>query len=941
MMKYLLCALAAIIGATPAGAFTRGQAWGPGKAQINIPNLTAQMVVNQWNALSSLSYNSGATPAALDQYMYPVRNFTGTMNFQLGGATLSTTGPWVFAYDAGRSCFKFRFSGKTATITSIVGGATITQNGQNDTTIEGNCGVAGSMVINFSNTTPISGIFYGTTSTPSYSRWDENTTGRMWFVRQSDLARYNAGVYWTQEFIAAFQGLKPEAIRALGWNSNIGYGGTGSNVVNWGYRRTIESLAWATEQMDFPPGTRCGGATSFCTMSVSSNQVTAAAAADTNLSGWTDGEQITGALGNSLTPMYITGVTGSTGATSGNCKITVSDVTPLSVSMTVLLTGIGGATECLTRSTTILSIDSGTNTFVVNVPKGSGTYTSGGQVGYQTLTITGKSAPAKNIVVTNGGTISSTYSSGIFVNFTYNATLDQVILAVFSGEPANGITNSVPLEAQLQLWNMVGAHFWITLPTWASDDFIANTTNAIYAGLNPSLKMYVELANEFFNNAQQAAGFGRVMGSVLGITPLATASQDPWQGLRSRQIFGLIPTTNWSSSMSRVRRLYCVQSGLGGIQGFVDPMKGLTLVSPGNATYQTYVGGSAVNYDTSPNRPVDYIDDVCSASYVGGGTAFSGQSIDSLFTPTTVDLPALNSVVSYTNSGNINAANAIIDGYIRGDLSSVSLPTTASGTTFSTGATAHGLSVGAILRFTATGGTAYSNINLLTTYKILSVPTSTTFTAGQILTGNISSAVNAGSAGTGTMYLNWISDESSPLNTLANQTIFGNMSGLYTKMQYLAKASNGAFSPAPAGGDLGYRIYEGNIVPTPPSSSQCTNIGISSGDCTTLATAVANWRNSATYAIPTTQYFFETFMGTASGTITYNAMSQAKAPSWFFLLGAGTGGIYALQNGNDLVNPYWRQTYYGFKAFSTNWLLKRDLDPASNDNSPMWLEKAA
>jgi hypothetical protein len=24
-----------------------------------------------------------------------------------------------------------------------------------------------------------------------------------------------------------------------------------------------------------------------------------------------------------------------------------------------------------------------------------------------------------------------------------------------------------------------------------------------------------------------------------------------------------------------------------------------------------------------------------------------------------------------------------------------------------------------------------------------------------------------------------------------------------------------------------------------------------------------------------------------------------------------------------------------------NWLLKRDLDPGSNDNDPMWLEKAA
>jgi hypothetical protein len=39
--------------------------------------------------------------------------------------------------------------------------------------------------------------------------------------------------------------------------------------------------------------------------------------------------------------------------------------------------------------------------------------------------------------------------------------------------------------------------------------------------------------------------------------------------------------------------------------------------------------------------------------------------------------------------------------------------------------------------------------------------------------------------------------------------------------------------------------------------------------------------------------------------------------------------------------PY--QLYDGFGAFHgiVNFLLKRDLDPASNDNDPMWLEKAA
>jgi hypothetical protein len=54
------------------------------------------------------------------------------------------------------------------------------------------------------------------------------------------------------------------------------------------------------------------------------------------------------------------------------------------------------------------------------------------------------------------------------------------------------------------------------------------------------------------------------------------------------------------------------------------------------------------------------------------------------------------------------------------------------------------------------------------------------------------------------------------------------------------------------------------------------------------------------------------------------------------------GGVWgALSNQYDTTSPRWD----AYKAYNAgrplNFLLKRDLDPASNDNSPMWLEKAA
>ena len=905
-----------VLFVTPAYAWKKGgQSWGPGRAQINIPDFTAQVPINLFNAIGSLSYNSGATPAAFDQYMYPVRNFSGRIGMHLGEGIPSTLGPWVMGFDAGRSCFQIEINnGGTVSNISPPGAVTVVGNGTINTTITGNCGQAESFTFTYLNLNAVTTAYFN----GSYTSWNLNTTGRWYWVRQSDLSAYLAGRYWTPEFISGIQGIKPETVRFLGWNSHAGFGSTGSNVVNWGYRRTVDSLMWNMPDADFPPGTRCGtraDTAAFCTMSVSaSSMVTAAPAADTNMSNWVDGEQITGILGGTLSgssTLTITDVTGSTGPTSGNCKITVADTSVLTVSMPVTLGFINGATECRTQHTTILSIDSATQ-FTVNTPKGAGTYTGSGGVGYITLTITGKSGGSKLIWGKNASLIQfETFASGSNVTFTYNATLDAVLLN------SGGITNGVPLEAQLQLANAIGTNFWITLPAWANDNFNLNTFNTIYSGLNPRLKMIAELANEFFNVGQQTFQFSVQMGAALGINTLIDGSSS-WQGLRNRMIFGQIKnSSNWSSSMSRVERAYCVQSGFSGLNSYITPMRGASLISPGTAAYQTYVGGSAVNYDTYPNRPVDYTDTVCSATYIGGGTPFSGQSIDSSnYPPVAADLPALNSVVSYTNSGNINAANAIIDGYIRGDLSSIVLPTTASGTTFT--ATAHGLTTGAYIRFTATGGTAYSNINLLALYKVSTTPTADTFTVKVVQNnGDLSALVNAGSAGSGTMYLNWIGTDASPANTFANLSIFGNLN-LYMKLSYMAQASNGSFSPAPAGGDMGVRAYEGNLVPTPPSSAQCTSLSISAGDCTTLATAVTNWRNSSTYAIPTAQYHFTTFMGTASDAITYNQMPTARAQSWFMISGSGDGGIYALKNGDSWVSPYWRQTYYGVKAYSAN-----------------------
>jgi hypothetical protein len=54
----------------------------------------------------------------------------------------------------------------------------------------------------------------------------------------------------------------------------------------------------------------------------------------------------------------------------------------------------------------------------------------------------------------------------------------------------------------------------------------------------------------------------------------------------------------------------------------------------------------------------------------------------------------------------------------------------------------------------------------------------------------------------------------------------------------------------------------------------------------------------------------------------------------------GAGQVWGLYDQGVYATPY-SPAVESIRAFNLNWLLKRDLDPASNDNDPMWLERAA
>jgi hypothetical protein len=135
---------------------------------------------------------------------------------------------------------------------------------------------------------------------------------------------------------------------------------------------------------------------------------------------------------------------------------------------------------------------------------------------------------------------------------------------------------------------------------------------------------------------------------------------------------------------------------------------------------------------------------------------------------------------------------------------------------------------------------------------------------------------------------------------------------------------------------LGVVNYEGGYQGIAPTASDVVTMGLTStncsptGDGTCLAnefsTLLTAYKNN-TLAI---QVAYDQFSQFAS-------YKSSLAPAWFELGPISTQ--WSLMNGTLYSTPF--QFYYGVANFSGGFLLNRDLDPASNDNSPVGLDKEA
>ncbi|HTG16535.1 MAG TPA: hypothetical protein VK747_14905 [Blastocatellia bacterium] len=747
-------------------------------------------------------------------------------------------------------------------------------------------GGAGSVVFTLPNVNPV-------------MRWDGTGTfaagsGEIAMVRQSDLAAYQAGEFFTPEFLSLLATLHPRAIRTMGWTESRN-NPQSSNSVKFAYRSKLTNFSWVNGQ--YPTSAWSGGANTTGAINAAgtgAGQVgiyTAAPAVDTPLAGWVANEVLLGNIQAAAPSVSISGAVSN----GGKVQLTVSSSAALIAGQAVRIFDVHGTTE-VNGSQTILTVDSATQV-TINVAFVNA-FVSGGtpSLGYQTLAVTGKSGGAKAIFANTGTAgVSITTGTGVFF---YDSVLDVVIYT------SGSVSDGPPIEAQTQLANRLNANLWYVIPEYAEDDFVTQAANLIYSGLNTSLSAEFELGNENWNFQFPGAQWMFQRAVALGIV-----SHLDYQGLRIRQIMGnLIPSSSWSAAPSRLRRLYMFQAGTGGTTGgdtsISGKMIGAALVSPGNAAYQAFVGGSAVNYNTSPNRPIDFVEAIGYAPYTGG-LGLLGQSPDLSSAPTSFDAPALQSIADNYTAGSVTTAIATIDGLVRNGRNRVQT-VTASGTTFTT-PLAHNLSVNDRIRFGVSGGTAYSGLNTQVMYQLLSTPTSATFTCAPWLNGaSTGVAVNAGSAGSGTVDMGFTGNNSSIFTTVNTQ---------YTKWQNMAAT---AFTRPAGMSALQVEWYEGAIELTAPSAAQCLVIGVTlPGDATgataaaAIDSAITAWKNDA--ATPRTMLaYYNAFMGLDPNFVTFGAMPNSLAPSQLSIFGPNVWSI--LPTSIPTATPY--QTYDGIRLYN-------------------------
>lgn len=267
-----------------------------GSAQINIGGVDAPgAFINFMKGYGSQSFPAGTDPSNLDANGYPNTTLAGNIGGSIGmPAGYAGNGVNWIVKNTGSRTVRFVINANVTKSASSGGAATT---GGSNSVMTVTLTAVGSVTFAFNNFVGSNISFYFPSGFANVSG-----TGELALIRTSDEAAYDAGSYFTPEFIALLRDLNPKTIRPMGW-VNVGNANL-SNEVQWRYRVTTATLGWSNSS--FPPGVwggTVGGTDTY----------TGSAATDTPGS-WTGGEVYQATVTNANTSTTPTLNIGSRGA---------------------------------------------------------------------------------------------------------------------------------------------------------------------------------------------------------------------------------------------------------------------------------------------------------------------------------------------------------------------------------------------------------------------------------------------------------------------------------------------------------------------------------------------------------------------------------------------------------------------------------------------------
>ena len=106
-------------------------------------------------------------------------------------------------------------------------------------------------------------------------------------------------------------------------------------------------------------------------------------------------------------------------------------------------------------------------------------------------------------------------------------------------DDARWSVRGVPVEIMVELCNRLHADPWFNIPIVADDDYVRNFAHILSTQLDPSLKAYVEDANEVWNGQYPQAQYARQQGVALGLSSDPFVASIRFHAMRSRQIFDI------------------------------------------------------------------------------------------------------------------------------------------------------------------------------------------------------------------------------------------------------------------------------------------------------------------------------------------------------------------------------------------------------------------